>query len=116
MPLRLQTALKDLSDRARAYGFPGVSVDGNDVLAVYDAATKAIARARAGEGSTMIECKTYHWYGRSEIDPAKYRTKEEVESWKKKGFRCDVEKSLIEKKVLTEAKKKQIRGCDHSRN
>ena len=47
VPLRLQTALKDLSDRAKAYGFPGVSVDGNDVVAVYDAATKAIARARA---------------------------------------------------------------------
>ncbi len=64
----------DLSDRAKAYGFPGVSVDGNDVLAVYDAATKAIARAREGEGPTFIECKTYRWYGHSEIDPAKYRT------------------------------------------
>ena len=108
VPLRLQTALKDLSDRAKAYGFPGVSVDGNDVLAVYDAATKAIARARAGEGATMIECKTYRWYGHSEIDPAKYRTKEEVESWKKKDPVATFEKSLIEKKVLTEAKKKQI--------
>ena len=53
VPLRLQTALTNLSDRAKAYGFPGVSVDGNDLLAVYDAATAAIERARAGEGPTL---------------------------------------------------------------
>jgi acetoin:2,6-dichlorophenolindophenol oxidoreductase subunit alpha len=108
VPLRLQTALTNLSDRAKAYGFPGISVDGNDVLAVYEVATKAIARARAGEGPTMIECKTYRWYGHSEIDPAKYRTKEEVESWKKKDPVVMFEKSLIEKKILTDAKKRQI--------
>lgn len=105
VPLRLQTALINLSDRAKAYGFPGVSVDGNNVLAVYDAATAAIARARAGEGPTMIECKTYRWYGHSEIDPAKYRTKEEVESWKKKDPVATFEKRLIDEGVLTEAQK-----------
>lgn len=105
VPLRLQTALINLSDRAKAYGFPGISVDGNNVLAVYDAATAAIARARAGEGPTMIECKTYRWYGHSEIDPAKYRTKEEVESWKKKDPVATFEKRLIEEGILTEAQK-----------
>ncbi|MFZ0739827.1 MAG: thiamine pyrophosphate-dependent dehydrogenase E1 component subunit alpha [Candidatus Acidiferrales bacterium] len=108
VPLRLQTALTNLSDRARAYGFPGVSVDGNDVLAVYDAATRAITRARAGEGATLIECKTYRWYGHSEIDPAKYRTKEEVESWKRRDPVATFERSLLEKKVLTDAKKTEI--------
>jgi TPP-dependent pyruvate/acetoin dehydrogenase alpha subunit len=108
VPLRLQTALKDLADRAKAYGFPGVSVDGNDVLAVYDATSKAIVRARSGEGPTMIECKTYRWYGHSEIDPAKYRLKEEVESWKKKDPIPRFEKYLTERKLLAEDLKQEI--------
>src|SRR6202050_2926976 len=108
VPLRLQTALKDLSERAKAYGFPGYSVDGNDVLAVYEAATKAIARARAGEGPTLLECKTYRGDGHSEIDPAKYRSKEEVDAWKTRCPVTNFEKSLLQKKILTETKKKQI--------
>jgi TPP-dependent pyruvate/acetoin dehydrogenase alpha subunit len=108
VPLRLQTALTDLSDRAKAYGFPGVSLDGNDVMVVYDAATKAIARARAGEGPTFIECKTYRWYGHSEIDPAKYRTKEEVEAWKKRDPLVLFEKVLRDKKLLTDELKDKI--------
>jgi TPP-dependent pyruvate/acetoin dehydrogenase alpha subunit len=108
VPLRLQTALKDLSERAKAYGFPGYSVDGNDVLAVYESATKAIARARAGEGPTLIECKTYRWYGHSEIDPAKYRIKEEVEAWKKRDPVLAFEKYLLDKKILNDSKKAQI--------
>lgn len=108
VPLRLQTALKDLADRAKAYGFPGVVLDGNDVLAVYEAATKAIARARAGEGPTFLECKTYRWYGHSEIDPAKYRMKEEVEAWKKKDPVPRFEKTLTEKKILTEDLRREI--------
>ncbi|MGH9711340.1 MAG: thiamine pyrophosphate-dependent dehydrogenase E1 component subunit alpha, partial [Candidatus Acidiferrales bacterium] len=108
VPLRLQTALKDLADRAKAYGFPGISVDGNDVLAVYDVATKAIARARAGDGPTFMECKTYRWYGHSEIDPAKYRMKEEVEAWKKRDPLVLFEKVLRDKKLLTDESKTSI--------
>ncbi len=108
VPLRLQTALKNLSDRAKAYGFPGFTVDGNDVLAVHEAATTAIARARAGEGPTLLECKTYRWYGHSEIDPAKYRQKEEVESWKKKDPIPRFEKYLAEKRILNEDSKREI--------
>jgi TPP-dependent pyruvate/acetoin dehydrogenase alpha subunit len=108
VPLRLQTAHINLSDRAKAYGFPGISIDGNDILAVYEAAQTAIARARAGEGPTLLECKTYRWYGHSEIDPAKYRMKEEVEAWKKRDPVAMFEKQLIEKKLLTEASKKEI--------
>ena len=102
VPLRLQTALTDLSDRAKAYGFPGVSVDGNDVLAVYDVAVKAIERARNGEGPTFIECKTYRWYGHSEIDPAKYRSSQELESWKKRDPVAAFEKLLLAQGVLTQ--------------
>jgi len=108
VPIRLQTALKNLSDRAKAYGFPGVSLDGNDVLAVYDAASQAIVRARSGEGPTFLECKTYRWYGHSEIDPAKYRMKEEVEAWKKQDPILKFEKYLTDKKILTEELKKQV--------
>ena len=105
VPLRLQTAVTDLSVKAQAYGFPGVTVDGNDIMAVYDASVRAIARARAGEGPTLIECKTYRWYGHSEIDPAKYRIKEEVEAWKKKEPIGRFEKVLVEQKLLNDQKK-----------
>ena len=84
VPVRLQTLVEDMSVKAQGYGFPGVTVDGNDVVAVYRAAREAIERARGGEGPTLIECKTYRWYGHSEIDPAKYRDPEEVEYWKSK--------------------------------
>jgi TPP-dependent pyruvate/acetoin dehydrogenase alpha subunit len=80
--VKLQTAVEDLSAKAQAYGFPGFTVDGNDVVAVYRVARQAIERARKGGGPTLIECKTYRWYGHSEIDPAKYRSPEEVEEWK----------------------------------
>jgi acetoin:2,6-dichlorophenolindophenol oxidoreductase subunit alpha len=108
VPLRLQTALINLSDRAKAYGFPGISVDGNDVMAVYETATEAIARARSGDGPTFIECKTYRWYGHSEIDPAKYRTKEEVESWKKRDPLVLFERVLRDRKLLTDEHKDKI--------
>jgi TPP-dependent pyruvate/acetoin dehydrogenase alpha subunit len=108
VPLRLQTALTDLSDRAKAYGFPGISLDGNNMMAVYEAAQKAIARARAGEGPTLLECKTYRWYGHSEIDPAKYRMKEEVEAWKKRDPIVAFERLLMEKKLLNDAQKKEV--------
>jgi len=81
VPLRLQTPIEDLSIRAQGYGFPGITVDGQDVVAVHRVATEAILRARKGGGPTMIEAKSYRWFGHSEIDPAKYRDPEEVEFW-----------------------------------
>jgi pyruvate dehydrogenase E1 component alpha subunit len=76
--------LVNLSDRASAYGIPGKTVDGNDVLAVYEAVGEAVARAREGKGPTLIECKTYRQRGHFEGDLQTYRTKEEVEDWVKK--------------------------------
>jgi pyruvate dehydrogenase E1 component alpha subunit len=75
-------AIEDVADRAPGYGFPGVSINGNDVLAVYQATQGAIRRARSGEGPTVIECKTYRWHGHSEHDKAFYRTEEELAMWK----------------------------------
>jgi pyruvate dehydrogenase E1 component alpha subunit len=73
--------LQNVADRASAYGMPGEVVDGNDVLDVYQAACRAVQRARTGEGPTLIECKTYRHKGHSRVDPAKYRAKEEVQEW-----------------------------------
>jgi 2-oxoisovalerate dehydrogenase E1 component alpha subunit len=80
-----QAAVEDVSIRAQGYGFPGVTVDGNDVLAVYKAAKEAVERARRGEGPTFVECKTYRLVPHtSDDDDRRYRTKEELEEWTKK--------------------------------
>jgi 2-oxoisovalerate dehydrogenase E1 component alpha subunit len=85
VPLSKQMAIQDVATRAGAYGFPGVTVDGNDVLACYEAMTQAVDRARKGEGPTLIECKTYRYHPHtSDDDDRTYRTREEVEEAKKK--------------------------------
>ena len=76
--------IQDVSARASAYGMPGVTVDGNDVMAVYETVSEAVKRARSGEGPTLVECKTYRWKGHFEGDPMVYRAREELEEWKKK--------------------------------
>lgn len=81
-PVTGHTRLERLSDRAKGYGIPGITVDGNDVWAVYQAVREAAARARAGEGPMLIEAVTYRWHGHSEGESAVYRTQEEVERWK----------------------------------
>jgi pyruvate dehydrogenase E1 component alpha subunit len=73
--------IADISKRAAGYGIPGVTLNGNDVLAVYESAKEAVNRARRGEGPTLIECKTYRHKGHSRFDPATYRPEEEVEEW-----------------------------------
>src|SRR6266498_2937236 len=81
-PLKKQTAVRCLADKARAYGVPGVSVDGNDALAVYEATRHAAGRARSGQGPTLIECVTYRMKGHAEHDSQAYVPKEELEDWK----------------------------------
>jgi pyruvate dehydrogenase E1 component alpha subunit len=75
------TAIEHLSQRAGAYGMPGRTIDGNDVLAVFQGAQEARARASAGDGPTLLECLTYRHKGHSRFEPAAYRSKEELESW-----------------------------------
>ncbi|MBI4759218.1 MAG: pyruvate dehydrogenase (acetyl-transferring) E1 component subunit alpha [Chloroflexi bacterium] len=98
----------DIADRAKAYDIPGVAVDGNDVIAVYEAAHEAVRRARAGEGSSLIECKTYRHRGHFEGDPQVYRPPEEAEAWLKKDPLPRFEAKLMEMGVLTGEKAKQI--------
>jgi len=101
-------AIENVADRAVAYGIPGVVVDGNDVLAVYEAAQRAVERARKGEGPTLIECKTYRHKGHSRVDPAKYRPKEEVEEWLAKDPIKRFKEKLLQTNTLTESEIQQI--------
>jgi len=102
--------IENIADRAVAYGIPGVMVDGNDVLAVYEAARVAVERARRGEGPTLIECKTYRQKGHSRFDPAAYRPKEEVETWLKKDPIARFQTKLFEMDVLTEIEVEKLVG------
>ena len=80
------TSVKDISVRAQGYNAPGVTVDGMDVVAVYEATAEAVRRAREGGGPSLIEAKTYRFFGHSRGDPqyGPYRTKEEVDGWRKR--------------------------------
>lgn len=83
-PFNFNFRVENVADRACAYGIPGIVVDGNDVMAVYEVVGEAVARARSGEGPTLIECKTYRQCGHSRSDPRNYRSREEEEEWLKK--------------------------------
>lgn len=100
-------AIEDISVRSVAYGMPGATVDGNDVLEVFDAAGKAIQRARAGEGPTLLECKTYRWRGHHEGDPnqgRRYRSMEEVQQWMDRCPIRRLEQRLLKQRVITRKK------------
>ena len=105
-------AIKDVADRGIAYGIPGIAVDGNDVMAVNEAAEEAVARARKGLVPTLLECKTYRTRGHFEGDPAIYKPKEEQETWLKKDPISKFAAFLKESNLLTEeemeALKKQV--------
>jgi len=106
-------AIQDISVRSAAYNIPGLTVDGNDVLAVYEASGKAIQRAKAGGGPSLVECKTYRWRGHHEGDPnqgKRYRTMDEVQEWMKKCPIRRFEEKLLRDKVLTKTKAKKIRA------
>ncbi len=105
-------AIQDISIRSVAYNMPGITIDGNDVLAVYQTSGEAIQRARAGEGPTLVECKTYRWRGHYEGDPnqgRRYRTLEEIQSWIKKCPIKRFEEKLVKEKVLNKNKMMHVR-------
>lgn len=95
-------ALENLADRGLGYGIPGYTVDGNDVAAVYEATEYAVKRARAGEGPTLLEFVTYRWKGHSRSDKNLYRTKEEIDEWKKKDPILFFELVVKEKGLLND--------------
>lgn len=114
-PVEYALAIQNIADRASAYGMPGEIVDGQDAVAVFDSVQRAVQRARRGQGPTLIECKTYRYYGHHQGDnPLRYRTAEEEQQARDrdciKRFRQDVlsralltddEIVQIEKRVLT---------------
>jgi 2-oxoisovalerate dehydrogenase E1 component alpha subunit len=100
----MQMAIENVADRAAGYGFPGVVVDGNDVLACYGAMKTAVERARAGEGPTLIEAKTYRFFPHtSDDDDRTYRPREEVEAAKHRDPLHLFEHHLREAGVLEKA-------------
>ena len=104
------TPIEDLAIRAQGYGFPGVIVDGNDVLAVYEAVKVAIDRANNSEGPTFIEAKTYRHRGHYEGDPQVYRTQEEIQSWQKKDPIIGFRNKLIETGLFDDGDLEEIQG------
>ena len=107
-PLQLQMAVRDVEDRAKAYGMPSEIVDGNDVAAVYVAARKAVQKARNGEGPTFIEAKTMRMHGHSEHDSAKYVPRELLEEWKVRDPIMMAERLLTELGYADEAAFRQV--------
>ena len=103
------TRLERVADRAAGYGIPGVSVDGNDVQEVYEAATEAVAHARAGRGPTLVEAITYRWKGHSKSDQNLYRTREEIESWRERDPIDRFEQAVLDAKTLDQAEIRKLR-------
>jgi pyruvate dehydrogenase E1 component alpha subunit len=101
-------AIDRISDRAAAYGMPGTTVDGNDLLAVREAVSEAVQRARGGGGPSLIENVTYRWRGHSKSDANRYRTQEEIEAWKSKCPIARFRERLIARGELTEAEANEI--------
>ena len=102
-------AMPDVAGRAAGYGIPGVVVDGNDIFAVYQAAARAVARARAGEGPTLIECKTFRWRAHTErIGQPDFRTPEEIDAWKAKDPIARLSNQLVAQGSMTEADVKAL--------
>ena len=102
-------AIEHISERAAGYGIPGVTVDGNDLDAVHEAVSAAVARARAGEGPTLVENVTYRWKGHSKSDKNLYRTKEEIAEWRGKDPILRFEAQVKEAGVLSDEEVQAVR-------
>jgi acetoin:2,6-dichlorophenolindophenol oxidoreductase subunit alpha len=101
-PVRYACSATDVAARAAAYEMPGIVVDGLDALAVYEVAGQAIARARQGQGPSLIEAKTYRYYGHFEGDAIKYRTSEELESYRSRDAIKRLRAYLTERAIATD--------------
>ncbi|MEM2588368.1 MAG: thiamine pyrophosphate-dependent dehydrogenase E1 component subunit alpha [Candidatus Bathyarchaeia archaeon] len=109
--IKKSTSVENISERARGYNIPGITVDGNDVIAIYNAAREAIQRARNGGGPTLIECKTYRTVGHGTTDPGvAYRSIEEIDEWKKKCPINRLRSYLIANRILSEESLQRIEG------
>jgi len=107
-PSRYHCAAEDIADRATAYNMPGFGVDGTDLFAVYEAAGEAIARARRGEGPTLIECKAFRYYGHFQGDNLSYYTEEEKAEQKARDPINKFTRRVLDRKLLTAAELAEI--------
>ena len=103
VPTRMAIPIENISQRAAGFGLPGVTVDGNDPLLVFDAMTEAVVRARRGDGPTLVECKTVRWERHSAICAGKYENEEEAMKWKKADPIPRFEKFLREQGATEDA-------------
>lgn len=109
-PVEYAVAVNDIADRAAGYSIPGVVVDGMDVFEVYEAAGAAVARARAGEGPTLLELKTYRYHGHYHADdPRTYRLEEEEQEWLARDPLPSFEKRVVERELISKAELAGIR-------
>jgi len=115
MAIGRSTAVANVADRAGAYAMPGVIVDGNDFAAVAEATFAATCRARAGEGPTLIEAKTYRTRGHSRSDRNRYRTREEIEAWKARDPIARFEAEIVALGLASPARVAEI-GAGGKRN
>jgi TPP-dependent pyruvate/acetoin dehydrogenase alpha subunit len=95
-------AIENISERGAAYGIPGVTIDGNDVELVHETVREAVARARRGDGPTLVEAVTYRWKGHSKSDKNLYRTKEEISQWRERDPITRFERVVRDRAVLDE--------------
>jgi acetoin:2,6-dichlorophenolindophenol oxidoreductase subunit alpha len=102
--------IPDIVKWAEGYGMPVERVDGNNVMAVYEAAQKAVMRARTGEGPSFIESLTYRWYGHNMGDPGTWRPQAEIEAWKAKDPIEQFRRYLLENQLLAESKLEEIKA------
>jgi 2-oxoisovalerate dehydrogenase E1 component alpha subunit len=110
VPQSKQMAIENVADRAAGYGFPGVLVDGNDPQAVYEAVKEAADRARRGKGPTLVEAKSYRIVPHSSDDDDRtYRSREEVEEWKKRDSLLQFRNFLQEEGLLDEEQERELR-------
>jgi pyruvate dehydrogenase E1 component alpha subunit len=109
-PQHKQAPVADLAVRAEGYGFPGVIVDGNDIIAVYQITQQAAARARSGAGPTFIEAKTYRHRGHYEGDPQVYRSPKEMADWKERDPLPAFRSRLLESGIFNEGEIEEIEG------
>ena len=103
--------IQRLADRAAAYGMPGESVDGMDVLAVHDATARVVARARSGEGPTLIECRTYRFVGHftaEKMRGIRYRSDEEIAAWRQRDPVATFPQWLLSQGIIAEAERAQV--------
>ena len=110
-PVEYSTSIQNIADRAAGYSMPGLIADGMDFFSVYEKAGEAVARARAGEGPTLLECKTYRFYGHfAGDDPKRYRTEEEVSYWRARDPIVHLRARVLEENLVPASELDAIDG------